>query len=332
MKLSSKISLIALVLSSGSAFAADLPSRKEAIVPVAPPPTWTGFYAGLNAGGGIGGSNNVNTTANAYDPFAAFYPTWTNASGAVIPNLNGTFGAIQAGNTGNTSMNMGGFIGGGQVGYNYQWGTNVVAGIEADIQGSTIGGSGQYSGIGIDSYRMGAMNMPHANRQVIGSANVQGNLNWFGTVRGRLGYLVTPNLLVFGTGGLTYGGATANASYTSVTSWINTGMIKDYTQVGWGNGNASNTLVGWNAGGGLEWMFMQNWSVKAEAFYYNLGNLNMNGYAVTPASGGAYQMGRVVPDSQVIYPNTRLSYNGVIARAGVNYHFNWGSSPVVAKF
>ena len=332
MKHASKISLAALAFSASSVFAADLPSRKGTVAPVATPSNWSGFYAGLNAGGGIGGSNNVNTSTNAYDPFAAFYPTWPMANGMIIPNLAGTFGAIQAGNTGNTSMNMSGFIGGGQVGYNYQWGSNIIVGIEADIQGSTIGGSGQYSGVGLDVYRMGAMNMPHANRQVIGSANIQGNLDWFGTVRGRLGYLITPNLLVFGTGGLTYGGATANANYTSVTNWINTGMIRDYTQVGWGNGNGSNTLVGWNAGGGLEWMFMQNWSVKAEAFYYDLGNFNISGYAITPASGGAYQMGRVVPDSQVLYPNTRINFNGVIARAGVNYHFNMGSAPVIAKF
>jgi outer membrane immunogenic protein len=44
---------IALALTAGSTFAADLPSRKEApiYVPPPPPPMWTGFYVGLNAGG-----------------------------------------------------------------------------------------------------------------------------------------------------------------------------------------------------------------------------------------------------------------------------------------
>ena len=332
MKSTLKITTAALVLSTGSAFAADLPSIKAP--PPAPvvAPLWTGFYAGLNAGYGFAGNNTANTTTNAYDPFAAFYPTWPSASGAVIPNLRGTFGSIQAGNTGNAGLNMNGFVGGGQIGYNYQWGKNIVIGLEADIQGSTIGGSGQFAAMGVDSYRMGAMNMPHADRQVIGSGNIQANLNWFGTVRGRVGYLVTPNLLIFGTGGLTYGGATASTTSTSVTNWVNTGMIRSYSQLGWGNGNASSTLVGWNAGGGLEWMFMQNWSLKGEAFYYDLGNLNVSGTGVTPASGGAYQMGRVVPDSQILFSNTRVSVNGVIARAGVNYHFNFGAAPVVAKF
>ena len=79
-------------------------------------------------------------------------------------------------------------------------------------------------------------------------------------------------------------------------------------------------------------MFTQNWSAKAEAFYYDLGSMNINSATVVPASGVAAQMGRNVPDAQVIYQNTRVNYNGVIARAGVNYHFNMGSAPVVAKF
>ena len=329
MKLASKISLVALALSAGSAFAADLPSRKAAIVPVAPPPMWTGFYAGLNAGYGFGGSNNVNSTATAWDQYAStYYTTWP-----TVPNLNGTFGAVQAGNTGNTSMNLNGFAGGAQVGYNYQWGNSVVVGLEADIQGTGIRGNANYMGIGADSYRMGRMNMPHGDRQVMGYGSVQGTLDWFGTVRGRVGYLAMPSLLVYATGGLTYGGATANANYTSVTSWKNTGMLNfNYNQTGFGTGNGSSTLVGWNAGGGLEWMFMPNWSLKGEAFYYNLGNLNLQGYAMTPASGLPAQMSTVIGEAQMIYPNTRVSYNGVIARAGVNYHFNLGSAPVVAKF
>jgi len=41
-----------------------------------------------------------------------------------------------------------------------------------------------------------------------------------------------------------------------------------------GNASYSNTQVGWTAGGGVEWMFMPNWSAKAEYLYYDLGNIS----------------------------------------------------------
>ncbi|WP_363349556.1 porin family protein [Methylocystis echinoides] len=330
MKSTASLAAFALMLSAGGALAADLPARKAPPLPPAPPPPlWSGFYVGLNAGYGFGGSNGVTTATSAWDQYAStYFTTWA------VPNLAGTFGAIQAANSGQGSANLSGFAGGGQIGYNYQWGSSVLIGLEADIQGATMNGSGSYAGAAVDSYRMGRMNMPHADRQVFGYGNVQASLDWFGTVRGRLGYLVTPTLLVYGTGGLTYGGATVNANYVSVTNWINTGMLNyPYSQTGFGSGNASTTLVGWNAGGGLEWLFTPNWSLKAEAFYYDLGNLTVQGYANTPASGLPAQMGAVIGEAQGLFPHTRVNVNGVIARAGVNYHFNWGASaPVIAKY
>jgi hypothetical protein len=89
-----------LVLSSASALAFDLPSIKSVQV-VAPAPTWTDFYAGLNAGG-----------------------TWGNNNSRKVPSLplaNGEsliYGATLNGNV--SSSNASGFIGSGQVGYNWQ--------------------------------------------------------------------------------------------------------------------------------------------------------------------------------------------------------------------
>ena len=42
--------------------------------------------------------------------------------------------------------------------------------------------------------------------------NMQAGLDWIGTVRGRVGYLVTPTILLFGTGGFAYGNTWANVS------------------------------------------------------------------------------------------------------------------------
>lgn len=333
------ISLLALAVAAGSAAAADLPSRKApppAFVPP-PPPMWTGFYAGLNAGYGFGTGTNATTIGNAYDQFYTSYfnqPGWP-------PLLVAGYGGLMMANSGTASLSPNGFIGGGQIGYNYQWGSNVVIGLEADMQGSAIRGSGSYAGVGQDLYSMGRMMlMPHGTRNTVGGGTIQAGLDWFGTVRGRIGYLFTPTLLVYATGGLTYGGAWANANYASVSNWCGTptdacygGMITfPYTQVAFGSGHTSTTLVGWNAGGGLEWMFMPNWSVKAEAYYYDLGSLTLNGASVAAASNAPAQMARAVPDAQIYFPSTRVRFDGVIARAGVNYHFNWGSAPVIAKY
>lgn len=297
---------------------------------------WNGMYAGLNAGYGFGGSNAVSNTANTFDQF---YPSYFNQAG--WPQfLQASYGGIDRANRGSVSLDQNGFAGGGQIGYNRQWTESVVAGLEADIQGSVIRGSGNYSGFGQDRYSMGAsMLMNHGTRNTLAGANIQAGLDWFGTFRGRLGYLATPTTLLYGTAGLTYGGAWAKGDYTSASSmsgpmiWTGTSAnLVGFNQLGFGSGSASNLLVGWNAGGGAEWMFMQNWSAKAEAFYYDLGSINMTSATVTPASGVAAQMGRVVPDAQVIFQNTRVNYNGVIARAGVNYHFNLGANPVVVSY
>ena len=143
---------IALALSAGSALAADLPSRKEApvYVPPPPPPLWTGFYAGLNAGYGWGATSNAGTVslplldgvaaqANALDPLRQ------------LPGTGLINGSTALANSGIANVNENGFIGGGQIGYNYQWSPNFVVGLEADFQGSTISGSGSYAGASQDS-------------------------------------------------------------------------------------------------------------------------------------------------------------------------------------
>ena len=73
----------------------------------------------------------------------------------------------------------------------------------------------------------------------------------------------------------------------------------------------TNTRAGWTVGAGLEWMFAQGWSAKAEYLYVDLGNY----VQYTPAI------------------NVNVSERVHTAKVGINYHFNWGSSaPVVARY
>ena len=185
-----KAALCLLLLSSVSGFAADLSSIKSAPV-VAPAPIWTGFYAGLNTGGTWVNKNNLNTSTQL------IYPNQTTAGLYTAKILSGP----------RYLSNSLGFIGGGQIGYNLQVpvnGLQIVTGVEADIQG-VAGANGNSN---FWSYNANAQYGSQNNNGFSNTTNIQSNssLNWLGTVRGRLGYLLTPSLIVYGTGGLAYGG------------------------------------------------------------------------------------------------------------------------------
>ena len=119
-----------------------------------------------------------------------------------------------------------------------------------------------------------------------------GGLNWFGTLRGSVGVTIMPTLLIYGTGGFAYGE-----------------FVGGFTQ-------STAIQTGWTAGGGVEWMFMPNWSAKLEYLYSDISGGNDNGFN---AGIGINNV------------NNHTRWNTV--RAGVNYHFNLGApAPVLAKY
>lgn len=276
---------------AGTAFAADLPSRAPPPAYIPPPPLWTGFYIGINAGYGWGASQNVNI---ASAPVIAGLVT---PPGLLASDLSAlAFGTVPA--KGN------GFIGGGQIGYNYQFANSWVAGLEADIDG--VAGARSNGNV--------------ATFGTVGPVNITTgllatkSLDYLGTVRGRIGYLMTPTLLIYGGGGLAYGGVN-----------LTSGVLQ-YTPAGLAGFGAStsfsNTQVGWTAGGGVEWMFLPNWSAKIEYLYYDLGTVTAAGPLITADQTTAFAV-----------TQNRTHFNGNVVRAGINYHFNWGTpAPVVAKY
>jgi len=275
-----KIALAAALAASfaGSALAADLPSKKA---PVAAPPvmSWTGFYVGANAGGAWSGNNSGSLKVYGGAPALS-----------AIPVGNKVFN------------NYGGFLGGGQVGYNYQLMQSFVIGAEADIQG--------FAGSASAANFTGVSSSAGTTYTTVGKAS--SNLQYLGTVRGRVGYLVMPTLLAYGTAGFAYGGVSSTVSLaTGGTNGSGGGTSIAY----------SNTQAGWTAGGGVEWMFLPNWSAKAEYLYYSLSNGYASGGVIDTNTGSwGYGIG------------ASRSYNGNIVRAGVNYHFNFAPAPVVAKY
>ncbi|BDV34718.1 outer membrane protein [Methylocystis iwaonis] len=300
------LSVAALALTAGSALAADLPSRKgPPVLPPPPPPAplWTGFYVGLNAGGTWASSNAINTVG---------YPIFSNGSAGGVQALPVSAALASS----SLSANSGGFIGGGQIGYNWQFYNRFVVGVEADIQG-IAGSSNNVSGVGIANTSI--------NGPLVSISSARRNIDYIGTVRGRLGWLATPTLLLYGTGGLAYAGVTLNSS---VFQQFTVNPVGNVGNAYFSNAAFSDTRVGWTAGGGVEWMFWPNWSAKVEYLYYDLGN-------VTVAQNALVNVGQVaaVGNFTGVAPQTTTRFNGHIVRAGLNYHFNWGApAPIVAKY
>jgi outer membrane immunogenic protein len=189
-------------MATASANAADLPARtytKAAPVYAAPVYNWTGFYIGGHLGGAFGASNGFTTT-----------------------------NAGIVGSTNNSS-----FLGGGQLGYNYQFAPNWVLGIEGDISG--LSNNNKSFGIGG------------------GTGVTTGSSGYLADVTGRLGYTWGPTML-YGKGGVAFRDST---SFTPTGAAVLTST------------NANST--GYTVGGGLEYMFAPSWSAKVEYQYYDFG-------------------------------------------------------------
>ena len=245
------------------ASAADLPTKAPIYkAPIAIPYSWTGFYVGGHVGYGWGGRSIDVTTL----PSPVLFDE--------IP-----FGF---------DLNTHGIIGGGQIGYNWQLAPKWVAGLEADFS---------WSGISGDSTRAPIFFLSTSAPMLGSSHLVREKLDWFGTVRGRLGFLAIDRLMLYGTGGLAYG----KVDYTAFQD-INPAIPGNQF-----SGSSNKTKTGWTVGGGFEWALVNNWSVKGEYLYVDLGSERV--------------IQDQVPTSQFKVVST-FDTKVQIVRFGVNYKFN----------
>ena len=273
------------------AIAADLPVRPPAPAPVmAPILYWSGFYVGINGGYSWG----------KVDRDLTFFNTVTGA--VIVP-------PVGLGVTNDSNLDGGLF--GGQIGYNWQAG-NWVFGIETDAQWTNQKGSANFlcgvAGVAGGACLPGVTAVPGG---ILGtSALVDQKLEWFGTFRGRLGVLVSPNFLLYATGGAAYGSLNTDVTLTSLTpGGVPISVI----------GSHQTSKFGWTVGGGIEAMFAPGWSGKLEYLYMDLGTVDSTAVLATGVGFG-------------IGANLSSRVKDNIFRAGINYHFSPGPGPVVARY
>jgi outer membrane immunogenic protein len=242
--------------------------------------SWSGWYSGGNVGGGW---TRGNVTYSPNDPASVDFFGFGNDA------LGDSFKSSSA-------------VGGLQMGYNYQFNRNWLVGFETDFDWTGMKGSSvtQYFG-GLEF------------------SSAQQRIDSFGTVRGRLGYLPTENLLAYVTGGLAYGRVERTASYAAANggsiSIVNGSFSLNCASPPTGTcfaGSSNNTAIGWTFGGGLEYALGQMWSVKAEYMHLSLNSRSLTEVAPAPNAGST-------PSTlNANYSQTNID----TVRVGLNYHFH----------
>ncbi len=189
-------------------------------------PIWSGVYVGMHAGYGWGDTSIGDAgTLIAFPPFGAF-----------------SCGAAPGGNYCNTPLELGpkGWLGGVQVGVNWQKGNMVV------------GAEGDFGRLGIDDAK--TLNRPLGD-QDIGSVKY----GWYGTLTGRLGYAAN-EALIYIKGGLAMADIKVRAADVDFVVYQGS-LIED-----------GGIRTGWALGGGLEYALGPHISLKAEYLHMNFGS------------------------------------------------------------
>lgn len=227
------------------AAAADMPVKAMPVkAPIAVVWDWTGFYVGANVGYSWG--------------------KWSNdgIASASSQSVNGALGGLQAG-------------------YNWQLNSTWVVGLEGDFQ-ITGQKASEAAGPTATTDVLGALAFPGggpgAGFHTITNTTAANDwkMPWFATFRGRVGALVDPTTLIYGTGGLAVGNFKMSSTATSVATGYRGALgtttfpLGTTTTVGSAMSD-STTRAGFALGAGLEKKFSPNWSAKVEYLYLDFG-------------------------------------------------------------
>jgi outer membrane immunogenic protein len=276
----------------GHARAADLPTMKgPAPAPAfaAPPPVWTGFFLGVNAGYAFDPNS-----ADIYGMSTGQY--WT--PGVFSPRgrllVAPVFEPFAQGYSGHAVLNTSGFVGGGQGGYRFQTGNFVIGGV---VEFDGHAGGSKTATFGLKGLGLA----PWA---------VQVGRSWDNALAADIqaGYLVTPSTLLYVQGG--YAGATLNKSVTPAASPFGAAAFGE---------SSSHFVSGWNVGGGIEQKIFGGLSVFVDYKYFDFGKLS--------GSFSGFEYG-ANPNTVALNQFVGSEHVGVHSvKAGVNYTFGGFTFP-----
>jgi outer membrane immunogenic protein len=237
--------------------------------------SWTGLYVGGNAGYGIGNNRETQTISELPAILSSFDDS------VVAPK---------------------GIIGGAQIGYNWQGGSNWLAGFEADFQGSSQKDAACGPTCAVQT------------APVFGTTNTSTIINqellYFGTFRGRVGF-VNKDALFYLTGGGAWGRVRESVTFSSTSA----GGTPPITPSTIASNQVSSDQFGWVVGGGIEGALSGNWTAKAEYLYMDLGRMSSS-------FGGA-----IFTSSTTTAPFTIGTTSAIrdhIVRVGLNYRLVGG--------
>jgi outer membrane immunogenic protein len=241
---------VALVATfAGQAFSADLggapppvavPVAAPAVIPVAASYGWTGWYVGGNIGYGL----TRATWGNNADPTVA----WNDPGGVVGFGPFAAGGGFQFRNP-----KPSGVAGGGQIGY------------DAQIGNWVLGAVAEFDGLGLKA--------SSTTVTAAASEGLSAQENWLWTLRARAGFVPTPNLLVYLSGGVAYG---------QVNNALNFQFLPPSTSY---IASSTSTKVGWAAGVGIEYKMTTHWSVGLDGLHFDLGTTTVTGLETAAATG-----------------------------------------------
>jgi outer membrane immunogenic protein len=234
---------------------------------------WNGFYAGFNTGVAIARNPTVDPiVANTGGPFTGGFPV-AGADSFQHASVGGLFGA--------------------QLGANWRVAPSWLLGGEVDWQWTRQTDSACIS----DCLASGAPG------NLLGLTDTQ-SLSWFGTARGRFGWIAPNDSLWYVTGGAAWGHVESTLSLIATPGVIAAGAPT--------SASFSHSRVGWTVGAGTEIPLWSRWSLKAEYLYVDLGSETD---AFTSAADAAQRPVTTITTS------SQYSIHDHIARMGLNYHF-----------
>ncbi len=247
------------VLLSGTAYAADLPPRMPAKAPVVAtaPYSWTGCYVGAHAGAGWARTG------------------FSDPTGVNIAPIGDVVGV----------NSRAGFVGGGQLGCDYQFATNWVVGLAGDFSWADIDGQEN------DPFFPGKNpTMPRT---------VHSRTDFLASATGRIGY-AWDHYLLYAKGGAAWSHDKYQANNFNCTTIAFVSC----------NTSASDMRLGWTAGGGLEWAFAPDWSVLVEYDHYGFGTKSLT--FTDPANPGFPATFNVKQDIDLVKVGLNYRFGGLL--------------------